>query len=246
MHRNMKLLNVFLFVIGQPNWSETKNIDVVNKTKPSHAWLVATRCGLCSLSGKDLAVDEETRLKIRELSKEIESLEICNPVEALKKAESKLELMENIRDRVILRFIFQNCIFQICISHILHNIFICISSKGFPITCSPVTSLPSWSTARSKWQSSGKRFSSWLSLSDITITDIMLIWWIEIQISSCSNELLNASWDEYVWFHSALIYHKLHAMWTMGIHMGTKVGASLEIWICNQRALCTRTVCIRS
>jgi len=62
------------------------------------------RCGLCSLSGKDLAVDEETRLKIRELSKEIESLEICNPVEALKKAESKLELMENIRDRVILRF----------------------------------------------------------------------------------------------------------------------------------------------
>ena len=242
----MKLLNVFLFVIGQPNWSETKNIDVVNKTKPSHAWLVATRCGLCSLSGEDLAVDEDTRLKIRELSKEIESLEICNPVEALKKAESKLELMENIRDRVILRFIFQNCIFQICISHILQDIFICISSKGFPITCSPVTSLPSWSTARSKWQSSGKRFSSWLSLSDITITDIMLIWWIEIQISSCSNELLNASWDEYVWFHSALIYHKLHAMWTMGIHMGTKAGASLEIWICNQRALCTRTVCIRS
>ena len=36
MHRNMKLLNVFLFVM----WSETKNIDVVNKTKPSHAWLI--------------------------------------------------------------------------------------------------------------------------------------------------------------------------------------------------------------
>jgi len=37
------------------------------------------------------------------LSEEIERLE-SDPVEALKKAESKLELMENIRDRVILRF----------------------------------------------------------------------------------------------------------------------------------------------
>jgi len=61
------------------------------------------RCGLCSLSGEDLAEDESIRLKIRELSNEIERLE-SNPVEALKKAESKLELMENIRDRVILRF----------------------------------------------------------------------------------------------------------------------------------------------
>jgi len=61
------------------------------------------RCGLCSLSGEELAEDESIRLKIRELSEEIERLE-SDPVEALKKAESKLELMENIRDRVILRF----------------------------------------------------------------------------------------------------------------------------------------------
>ena len=59
---------------------------------------------MCSLSGEDLAEDESIRLKIRELSKEIERLE-SDPVEALKKAESKLELMENIRDRVILRFL---------------------------------------------------------------------------------------------------------------------------------------------
>ena len=65
--------------------------------------ILTCRCGLCSLSGEDLAEDESIRLKIRELSEEIERLE-SDPVEALKKAESKLELMENIRDRVILRF----------------------------------------------------------------------------------------------------------------------------------------------
>merc|ERR1719400_1294708 len=60
------------------------------------------RCGLCSLSGEDLKDDEKIRLQIRELTGEIEME--SDPVEALKKAESKLELMENIQDRVTLRF----------------------------------------------------------------------------------------------------------------------------------------------
>ena len=57
---------------------------------------------MCSLSGKDLKEDENIRLKIRKLSEEIESE--SDPREALKKAELKLELMEKVEDRVILRF----------------------------------------------------------------------------------------------------------------------------------------------
>ena len=57
---------------------------------------------MCSLSGEDLKDDEQIRLQIRELTGEIEME--SDPVEALKKAESKLELMENIQDRVTLRF----------------------------------------------------------------------------------------------------------------------------------------------
>ena len=57
---------------------------------------------MCSLSGEDLKEDENIRLKIRKLSKEIESE--SDPREALKKAELKLELMEKVEDRVILRF----------------------------------------------------------------------------------------------------------------------------------------------
>ena len=73
------------------------------------------RCGLCSLSGEELNEDESIRLQIRDLSEEIESLE-SDPLEALKKAEMKLELMENIRDRVILRFPHQLLTSVKCIS----------------------------------------------------------------------------------------------------------------------------------
>ena len=75
---------------------------------------------MCSLSGEDLKDDEQIRLQIRELTGEIEME--SDPVEALKKAESKLELMENIQDRVTLRFaicsflILQFSAFLNCIS----------------------------------------------------------------------------------------------------------------------------------
>ena len=111
------------------------------------------------MSGEDLAADENTRLKIRELSKEIERLESCEPVEALKKAESKLELMENIRDRVILRFIFQKWIYQLCISSILRDVFLRVFHlhfiERFPhhlLTCYKLAKLANCSKQMTKFR----------------------------------------------------------------------------------------------
>ena len=57
---------------------------------------------MCSLSEEELREDENIRLRIRELGEEIESL--SDPLEALTKAELKLELMANVEEKVILRF----------------------------------------------------------------------------------------------------------------------------------------------
>lgn len=63
------------------------------------------RCDLCSLFGVDLKTDEDTRKVIMKLHREVDQLfNRSGPAMALKAAEQKLDVMEKIRDRIVLRF----------------------------------------------------------------------------------------------------------------------------------------------
>ena len=57
---------------------------------------------MCSLSGEALKKDESIRLQIRELSTAIENE--GDTLEALRKGEVKLDLMEKLENRLTLRF----------------------------------------------------------------------------------------------------------------------------------------------
>ena len=57
---------------------------------------------MCSLSGEALKKDESIRFQIRELSAAIENE--GDALEALRKAEVKLDLMEKLENRLTLRF----------------------------------------------------------------------------------------------------------------------------------------------
>ena len=57
---------------------------------------------MCSLSGEALKKDESIRFQIRELSAAIENE--GDTLEALRKAEVKLDLMEKLENRLTLRF----------------------------------------------------------------------------------------------------------------------------------------------
>ena len=62
------------------------------------------RCSVCSLSGKELQENEDIRKRIQECTTEIPKLlQTFGPKEALKMAEKKIELMDDIEDQTVLR-----------------------------------------------------------------------------------------------------------------------------------------------